>query len=69
MIDSAALEETPGGMVRNNYVHREDDRSGEIYLELIIALTDTRTAVGSARSAACDLRYRLDLRSNCSTNY
>ena len=41
MIDSAALEEILGGIVRYNYVHRKDEWNGGIYLELIITLSDS----------------------------
>ncbi len=45
MIDFAALNKLLGGIVQCNDVHRED-WNGEIYLELIITLTDTRTVAG-----------------------
>lgn len=55
MIDSAALKEILGGIVQYHYVHRKEDWNGEIYLELIITLTDTRTVAGSASLAVYDL--------------
>lgn len=56
MIDSAALKEILGGIVQYHDVHRDKDCNGEIYLELIITLTDTRTVAGSARSAVYNLK-------------
>lgn len=55
MIDSAAVKEKLEGIVQYNYVHRKEDRNGEIYLELIITLTDMRTVADSARLAVYDL--------------
>lgn len=50
-MDSAALKEILGGIVQYHYVSRKEDWNGEIYLELIITLTDMRTAAGLARLA------------------